>query len=80
MGPLIGERRTAEQDVAGRWGQLARCTGPGSRTPSQWCIFMSGVDSGVYGPLGTCSGAPAWPPLQLVSGQWCNELDGPAVT
>ena len=26
------ERRTAEQSIAGQWGQLARCTGPGSRT------------------------------------------------
>ena len=26
------ERRTAEQGIAGQWGQLARCTGQGSRT------------------------------------------------
>ena len=26
------ERRTAEQGIAGQWGQLARCTGLGSRT------------------------------------------------
>ena len=26
------ERRVAEQGIAGQWGQLARCTGPGSRT------------------------------------------------
>ena len=50
----------AEQGIAGQCGQLARCTGPGSRTvvhltdepfrtlmSGQWCIYMG------LAPLGT---------------------------
>ena len=77
----------AEQDVAGQWGQLARCTGPGSRTvvhltdePSgtlmsrQWCIYMGSRDSGASAWLSRDSA------ILLVSGQWCIELHRPAVT
>ena len=80
------ERKMAEQGIAGLCGaQLARCTGPGSRTVVHLTderFRYRCLDSGtstwacrdrvvhLHGLQGQC----------YINGPWCIELHGPAVT
>ena len=60
------KRRIAEQGIAGQWGQLARCTVPGSRTV---------VHRSTWASNDTTSGVTVvhlhGPPVTLVVWQWC---------